>query len=184
MANRASHSSTVAVIGLGCVGLVSLKNLLDEGFQVTGYERNSYIGGIWKYNNGPHLSALESTVLNISRERIGKQSCFTDFPFPDDADPFPTAEQTQKYLEDYAAHFWLWDHIQLNTEVNGIRRDENLNKWEIQLTKSDGQKTTEHYDKLVMATGINQIPSWPKIPGIDGFQGDVIHSISYKGYMP
>jgi dimethylaniline monooxygenase (N-oxide forming) len=61
----------IAVIGLGAAGLVALKNLKEEGFNVTGFERNSYIGGLWKYSENDQTSVLNTTVVNISKERVG-----------------------------------------------------------------------------------------------------------------
>lgn len=61
---------TAAVIGLGAGGLTSLKNLREQGFEVTGFERSSYIGGLWKYSDGEQLSVLSTTVVNISKERV------------------------------------------------------------------------------------------------------------------
>jgi dimethylaniline monooxygenase (N-oxide forming) len=62
--------TTAAVIGLGAAGLVALKNLKEEGFDVTGYERNAYIGGLWRYSEGSQTSVLNTTVVNISKERV------------------------------------------------------------------------------------------------------------------
>tara|TARA_R110002003_G_scaffold54_9_gene4742 strand:- start:8109 stop:8342 length:234 start_codon:yes stop_codon:yes gene_type:complete len=64
----------IAVIGLGAAGLVALKNLKEEGFNVTGFERNSYIGGLWKYSENDQTSVLNTTVVNISKERVGLAS--------------------------------------------------------------------------------------------------------------
>lgn len=61
---------TVAVIGLGAAGLTALKNLREEGFEATGFERNGYIGGLWKYSEDDQTSVLASTVVNISKERV------------------------------------------------------------------------------------------------------------------
>lgn len=48
------------LIGVGAMGLVTVKNLLEEGFDVTGFDRNSYIGGLWHFTNDEDtLSVLE-----------------------------------------------------------------------------------------------------------------------------
>lgn len=60
----------VAVIGLGAAGLVALKNLKEEGFDVTGFDRNAYIGGLWKFSEDDQTSVLSTTVVNISKERV------------------------------------------------------------------------------------------------------------------
>ena len=115
-----TEDTTVAVIGLGehsfvipkrkhglmCkgpAGLVALKNLREEGFSVTGFDRNSYIGGLWQYSANEHTSVLETTLVNISKER----ACFTDYPFPEDIPSHPTAAQVQEYLISYMKHFKL-----------------------------------------------------------------------------
>lgn len=62
--------TTAAVIGLGAAGLVALKNLKEQDFEVTGFERNNYIGGIWKLAEDDRTSVLSTTVVNISKERV------------------------------------------------------------------------------------------------------------------
>lgn len=84
---------TIAVIGLGNVtivsrsnktadltrhagaaGLVTVKNLIEEGFAVTGFERNSYVGGLWKYTEGPTTSVLECTKCTHTASH-GSKDC-------------------------------------------------------------------------------------------------------------
>jgi dimethylaniline monooxygenase (N-oxide forming) len=62
--------TTAAVIGLGAAGLAALKNLKEEGFEVTAFERNAYIGGLWKYSEDDKTSVLATTIVNISRDRV------------------------------------------------------------------------------------------------------------------
>lgn len=66
----ARQQPTVAVIGAGPAGLVALKNLLEEGFEVTGFDKNPYVGGLWQYTEEDKTSVLQSTVVNISKERV------------------------------------------------------------------------------------------------------------------
>ncbi|KAL3427107.1 hypothetical protein PVAG01_00616 [Phlyctema vagabunda] len=173
--NRESLPS-VAVIGLGALGLVTLKNLLDEGFDATGFDANPYVGGLWKYDEGSQTSVLESTITNISRER----GCFTDFPFPAGTDVFPKADQVERYLTAYASHFALKEGMKLNTKVLSISRDEKRNQWVVQFSQNASEPKSVRYDKLVLANGINRIPSLPSIDNQDKFQGKIIHSINYK----
>jgi len=67
----ATRQPTVAVIGAGPAGLVALKNLLEEGFEATGFDKNLYVGGLWQYTEGDKTSVLQSTVVNISKEKVG-----------------------------------------------------------------------------------------------------------------
>ena len=66
----ATERPTVAVIGAGPAGLVALKNLLEEGFEATAFDKNSYVGGLWHYTTQDKTSVLSTTVVNISKERV------------------------------------------------------------------------------------------------------------------
>lgn len=71
---------------LGALGLVAVKNLMEEGFDVTGFDKNEYVGGLWHYTEenktsvlpSMHLSKLgcsihshyTATIVNISKERV------------------------------------------------------------------------------------------------------------------
>ncbi|KAM0323264.1 hypothetical protein ACHAQA_008855 [Verticillium albo-atrum] len=174
-----SHSPTVAVIGLGVLGLVAAKNLVEEGFEVTGFERNTYVGGLWHYTDEDQTSVLPSeffgqppTVINISKER----GCFTDFPFPDDTPSHCTAEHVQRYLESYVDHFDLTRRLRLGTTVTSVRRDDANDRWIVDIAGAGPQ----YFDKVVMAAGINSRPRVPQLEGIDTFQGEVLHSRAFK----
>ncbi|KAK9441296.1 dimethylaniline monooxygenase 2 [Metarhizium brunneum] len=167
--------ATVAVIGLGPLGLVTLKNLLEKGFKATGFDKADVVGGLWNYRDDDQTTVLESTVSNISKQR----GCFTDFPFSKDTPVFPEARHIQKYLYDYASHFSLQSHIRLHTEIVHVDFDEKSEQWTVRMVK-EGETTSQVFDKIVLATGINKLPLMPKIDGLDVFEGEVIHSAGYK----
>ncbi|KAF5022589.1 hypothetical protein F66182_5360 [Fusarium sp. NRRL 66182] len=161
----------VAVIGLGVLGLVAVKNLTEEGFNVTGLERNSYVGGLWHYTDQDKTSVLPTTTINISKER----GCFTDFPFPDDTPSHCTAGHVQDYIESYVDHFNLRPKLRLSTVVSGVRRDDD-GRWAVDIQGSG----PEYFDKVIMASGINSSPHIPKLVGLDQFDGQVLHSRAFK----
>ncbi|KIW14577.1 hypothetical protein PV08_07361 [Exophiala spinifera] len=168
---------SVAVIGLGAQGLVTVKNLLEQDFDVTGFERNDYIGGIWHYSAKHDLSALSSTVVNISRER----GCFTDFAFPPGTDSYPTAAQVDQYLHDYADAFNLHPHLRLSTNVQTVDRDDANNCWRLTVWFPSAQDPEVlEFDKLIIATGPNHKANMPDLAGRELFKGEITHSIAYK----
>ncbi|KAF6828212.1 hypothetical protein CMUS01_08666 [Colletotrichum musicola] len=162
----------VAVVGCGPLGLVSLKNCLEEGFDAHAFESSDYVGGLWYYTTEDKTSVLPSTIVNISKER----GCFTDFPFPAESPSLCPAIEVQKYLESYADHFNLRPHISFNTKVTRVQRDERADKWIIKVEGS----ADEAFDRVIMATGLHQKPNYPKIQGIELFAGRQIHSKSFK----
>ncbi|QDS68781.1 hypothetical protein FKW77_005654 [Venturia effusa] len=166
----------VAVIGAGPTGLMALKNLREDGFNVTGFESRPYVGGLWKHSTDESISAAANTVFNSSIYR----SAASDFPFPEDADDFPTSKQMYNYLESYCDHFGLRKNIKLSTRVVGIQRDEK--EWVIDVeTASESGSTTrsERFDKVVVATGSFTKPKYPKIEGLGLLEGPKIHSINF-----
>lgn len=70
----------------GPTGITMLKQLLQDGFNATLFERRSQVGGLWAYD-AKHgwTSALDSTTANISKYTCG----FTDYPIPDSKLPMP-----------------------------------------------------------------------------------------------
>lgn len=69
--------------------------------------------------------------------------------------------------------------MRLGTEIVSVERDEASGKWKLEIQKG-GARSTEWFDKIVFATGINKLPHTPKIEGLDGFQGEIMHSSGYK----
>lgn len=72
----------ICVIGAGCSGLTSIRQLRDEGLDVVCYDRSDAIGGLWYYKEDVKdgvASVARSTIINTSKEF----SAFSDFPPPD-----------------------------------------------------------------------------------------------------
>ena len=57
----------VAVIGAGPSGITAIKNFIDEGFDVTAFERCDGVGGNWRFNDpSGHSSVFETCLLYTS----------------------------------------------------------------------------------------------------------------------
>lgn len=163
---------TVAVIGGGPLGIAAIKNLTEAGFECTGFESRSYLGGVWKYNTDEHLSVQASTIFNSSKYR----SAFTDFPFPEDVDDFPTWQQFAQYINDYADHFDVRRKYQLSSYVENVTRDGR--QW-LLIVKTETGERREKFDKVVLANGYFTAPKVPKMEGIEKFEGSALHAIKF-----
>jgi len=167
----------VAVIGLGVTGLATLKNLLEEGFDATGFDGRDTIGGLWKYSSDAEVtSVLETTISNKSRFK----NSYTDFPYPENSPAFPTAVEVQDYLESYASNFQLLSRIRLRTKILTVTRNEKDSKWIAHFQNLDGSKNTTEFDKVAICSGAWGKPKIPDIAGRNLFKGDVIHSQAFK----
>ncbi|RDW62513.1 hypothetical protein BP5796_10815 [Coleophoma crateriformis] len=168
----------VAVIGAGVLGLVTLKNLLEEGFDAVTFEKNDYVGGLWHFTEDEETTTgTEKTTWNSCRQL----SCYTDYPFPPDYPDFPNISQVQSYVESYCNHFSLLSHIRLGHAVKGVSRVNDDTQWRLDFVDKAGVQRDEIFDRLVMAhgqTGTRHMPVG--IEGLENFKGKVIHGQAFK----
>ena len=66
--------------------------------------------------------------------------------------------------------------MRFNTTVEGARWDEDASVWRVAL--AGGETLTARY--LITATGFLSQPKMPDIPGIDDFEGKVIHTTEWE----
>ncbi|KAF3907848.1 hypothetical protein ABW20_dc0101101 [Dactylellina cionopaga] len=170
----------VAVLGLGASGLAALKNLREAGFDVVGFERNDYIGGLWQYTTNENVtSVIKSTRTNISRLRF----TFSDFEYPPELTAnYPLAEDIAKYIQGYAAHYDLLRHCRLGVTVEKLERSKDGQAWDITLRDSSAGNSvsTEQYSRVFVCTGPQNRPLLPTHEGIHLFKGRVLHSRAFK----
>lgn len=172
MSNRVENR--VAVIGAGVAGLVSAKVLKNDGFDVTIFEKESTIGGVWAESR-----AYPGLRTNNPRETYA----FSDFDYPEGTDEFPTAKQVRNYLESYTDHFEIKQHIRLATEVVSVSRNKSNNSkshpgFTIKVKQLDeSAKTETHtFDYVVVCNGVFSEPYIPQLDGQDRFTGQILHS--------
>lgn len=174
----------VAIIGAGISGIASIKNALEAGLEPTAYERDSWIGGVWRYTEDDRFTIQKSTILNTSKHF----SCFSDFPIPKDMPNYLPADRYQHYLEDYAEKFELTRRIRFNHRVDKIKesRDyEETGRWEVHYVdelSENKQVCVEVYDFVMVCVGVYSQPYIPDIPSIKYFTGEMFHSEKYKTF--
>ncbi len=92
------------------------------------------------------------------------------------------SHQTIKnYIEAYAKNNDIYDKIQFNTTVSNV--DKVNNKWLVHIKTAD-RASVEEFDAVIVCTGTLWSPLIPKIPGIENFEGDVIHTSLYTNAEP
>ncbi|TVP42134.1 MAG: NAD(P)/FAD-dependent oxidoreductase [Gemmatimonadales bacterium] len=166
----------VCVIGAGVAGLVTARVLRNDGFRVTVFEREPEPGGVWTSSRSyPGLRA------NTPREVYS----FSDFPYPDGTDDFPTAAQVRGYLAAYADHFGLRPLLELSTEVTSVARvkeaEGDTGSFEVTVSPvGTGDTRCRTFDFVAVCSGTFSIPHVPRLPGRDRFAGSVRHSSRFQ----
>ncbi len=168
----------VAVIGTGPAGLTTIKQLIDEGHQVTCFEKQKDLGGLWYRHDGDseETKAYDQLRLTISIRLMA----FSDF-IPEGEREFYTREQYFAYLQAYADHFHLRDHIVFDSEVVKVTRQPD-GRWRVAV-RSAGQHQEQLFDAVALCSGPFSVPNMD-IPDLDKFTGDVKHSSRYRNAAP
>jgi len=194
-----SSSMKVAVIGAGAAGLVTARVLQRNGIEPIILEKDSKgtgVGGVWSYkansNSRPMYRGLRT---NLPRELMA----YREYPWGGDGKTtsFVTHEEVKGYLERYAKAMGVEDFIQYDSTVTNLeilKSEENKSdtkkesqdwpqiKLEWESTQSNDVGTTTHsenFDAVCVCNGHYAAPANPTISGIENFDGEIIHSITY-----
>jgi len=177
-------STSVAIIGAGVSGLAAAKCLLDGGIRPVVFEQSAEIGGVWNFHEeepdggGPGYRSLHT---NTSRQI----TAFSDFPISSSAPDFPARGQVLDYLHDYAGRFALRNVIKLRTKVEAATPGDAPGmpgNWRVTYrSEESGETRGEHFDAVLVCSGLYRSPFAPDYPGSETFQGRILHSQSYKG---
>ncbi|EEP79631.1 conserved hypothetical protein [Uncinocarpus reesii 1704] len=172
----------IAIVGAGLSGLASLKQCLEEGFNATIFESRDVIGGQWCYEEPDSVtgetasSIYEGVLLNSCRDT----SSFSDFPM--DPARYPDYFGHRgffQYLEEYADHFGLKEHIRLNTKVISCSQNED-GKWAVKTVQQGGDPVEDCYDAVFACSGALARPVIPQFEGLETFKGKIFHSRVYR----
>ncbi|KAL1818825.1 hypothetical protein ACET3Z_013694 [Daucus carota] len=185
----------VAIIGAGISGLAACKHCKSKGLNPIVFESEASVGGVWR------------KTIGITRLQTPKKLYqFSDFPWPPSVtDEFPPQSQVIQYLQSYAQHFDLLQHIRFGCQVVSLRydgpSDEEMRAWSLWGGKGDPFDTKGKWhvtvqDQNTLSTkvysvsfvilcfgkynGLPDIPEFPKDKGPEVFQGKVIHSADYS----
>jgi indole-3-pyruvate monooxygenase len=158
------NNTRVVVIGAGPAGLAIGACLKQQGIDFIILERSDQIGTSWR--NHYHRLHLH-TAKGFSGLPL--------MPFPVDYPRYPSRQQVVDYLDSYAKYFHLTPIF--NQTVTSISQQNG--RWE-----TITQAATYTSDFVVMATGLNQVPTVPTWPGQEQFKGQILHSSGYKNGEP
>ena len=161
------HDPSVLVVGGGQAGLSIAARLDQLGVDTLIVDRYPRIGDMWRRRY--HALTLHNQV-HVNH--------LPYMPFPP---TWPTyipkdklAGWFEAYVEAMELNYWS------DTEFLGGAYDEVAAHWEVELKIKDGKERRLRPRHVVLATGVSGIANIPKIPGLDQFAGEVVHSSDYQ----
>jgi putative flavoprotein involved in K+ transport len=152
------------VIGAGPAGLAAAATLQEAGVPALVVDRAEAIASAWR----THYDRLHLHTVRWLSHLPG-------YPIPRRHGRWVPRDSVVEYLEEYARHHDL--EVRLGTGVRRIDRDSG--GWRLRV---DGGDLVAPY--VIVATGHNHTPFMPDWPGRESFEGELIHSKSYRRAEP
>lgn len=167
----ADRDPQVLIVGGGQSGITLAARLGQLDVDTLVVDSNPRAGDNWR--NRYHSLTLHNAVWLNDLPYI---------PFPPTWPVFVPKDKLANWFEHYV------DAMEINfwgsTTFTGGDYDTARNRWNVRLRQADGSERILHPDHLVLAMGVSGIPYVPEVPGIDEFQGKVVHSSAYGDGTP
>ena len=165
-----SQASASGSGGAGFAGIYQLHTLRDKlGMRVRAFEKGSGIGGTWFWNKYPGaMSDTESPYYRYSFD----DGLLQDWNW---TRKYINQPDILAYLQEVVARFDLAKDIQLDTEITSMEFDEESEIWTV--GTEAGESFTTRY--LVTALGLLAATNIPDIPGIESFEGRLVHTAEW-----
>ncbi len=151
----------VLVVGAGPAGLAVGGCLVERGRRPELIERAGAPGASWR-------SHYERLHLHTVKEL----SALPGLPFPREAPRYVPRQQVVEYLQRYAVHYGLRPHA--GQAASEIVPDDG--RWIVHTVEGAVHRAR----CVVLATGANEAPVEPNVPGRASFRGRVLHSRDYR----
>ncbi len=156
----------VLIVGAGISGMYQLLLLRRLGLRVRVFEAGTGVGGTWYWNRYPGARFdSESWSYGFSFD----QELLDEWDWTENFAPQP---ETERYLNHFADKFDLRRDIRFSSRVTAAHWDDDGRFWT--LTLEDGSRHTARF--LVSAVGPLSVPTYPRLPGLDDFQGEAYHT--------
>jgi len=165
-AKASATPPSVLIIGAGFAGLGAAIRLRQAGVEnIVILERAGEVGGTWRDNSYPGAACdIPSNLYSYSFAQN-----------PDWSRSFSGSAEILGYIHHLVNTFKLRPLIRFRQNVTALAFDESTGLWTAQV---DGGEPVQART-VVMAQGPLSNASFPKMPGIDAFEGHKIHSAKW-----
>ncbi|KAJ6564197.1 hypothetical protein B0H19DRAFT_1219731 [Mycena capillaripes] len=161
----------IIIVGCGSSGICMMHRLKTfmKNVEWICYEKNEDVSGTWFENRYP---GARCDVPSVSYQ-------FSWAPSSEWTEYYSCAEEIHDYMKSTAERFGLTEHVKLQHEVTSARWNAQTNKWHVEIKPPCGPTISDTADFLVNATGILNAWKWPKIDGLESYQGKLVHTARY-----
>lgn len=162
----ADREPAVVVIGAGQAGLAIAARLNALGVDTLLIEKNRRVGDNWRSRY--HSLTLHNEVY---------VNHLPYMPFPPTWPVYIPKDMLANWFEFYVEAMEL--NCWTDTALVGGDHDAATGTWTLNLESGAGTKRVVRPRHVIFATGVSAIPVIPDLPGLDAFEGTVMHSGHY-----
>lgn len=161
----------VLIVGAGQAGLAVAARLRLLGVDALVVDSLARVGDVWRTRY--HALALHNQVALNHLPYL---------PFPPSWPKYLPKDMVGQWLETYAAAMEcnVWTETTL---VSGTY-DEKNQEWQARVRRADGSERVLRPRHIVFANGVVGAPRKAVAPGLDDFEGEIIHTHSFKSGTP
>ena len=157
----------VLVVGSGQAGLSIAARLKQQNIDTLVIDKNERVGDNWR-NRYHSLKLHNQTHVNH----------LPYMPFPPTWPTYIPKDKLAGWFEYYAESMEL--NVWTKTTFISAEYDEAQKNWKVILKLFDGNERIMKPKHIVMAVGVSSVPNRSQIPGMEGYEGKVIHSTDYS----
>lgn len=161
---KPSSDPRVCIVGAGMSGILMGIKLLEAGItNFVIFEKSNAVSGTWRQNRYPGVACDVASFTY----------CYSFEPNLDWSHRFSPGPEIRAYFEHVVEKYGIRPYIRFNTEVTKASFEEG--QWRVDTNDSK----EELFDVYVAATGpLNNI-HYPKIKGLEDFQGRICHTADW-----
>ncbi|KAL2129636.1 hypothetical protein VTI74DRAFT_7517 [Chaetomium olivicolor] len=156
----------IAVIGAGITGVTAAAHCVGHGFDVVlfeaGPDADSSLGGIWSRVNNTSSLQIHSIMYRFHPSVRWERG-------------YPDRKQILEQVRGLWDRYGLEGRTKFGIKVESVQKDET-GRWIV-----NGDEGLGRFDGVVCAVGTCGEPKVPKMPGMEGFRGEVHHSSRLEG---
>ncbi|MDT9592143.1 NAD(P)/FAD-dependent oxidoreductase [Nocardioides zeae] len=154
------------VVGAGISGIHQLWELRGKGLRTVLLEAGSGVGGVWFWNRypGARFDSESYTYGYFFSPEILEEWTWSE--------EYAGQPETERYLNFVADRLDLRKDMRFDARVVSAHWQEDERVWEV--TTATGEVYLTTY--LVTALGILSKPAFPRVPGLEDFQGEWHHT--------
>ncbi|KIV96493.1 hypothetical protein PV10_00355 [Exophiala mesophila] len=164
----------IIVVGAGLSGIAAVKiykeNFPERDVEMVIYEKNADVTGTWLENRYPGCACdVPAHAYTFSWEGN-----------PNWSRAYVGSVELYEYFKGRAGAYGVDEFVRLGHRVTAAAWDDRRGKWVVSLDDTrDGRRLEDEADILVNAAGFLNNWKWPDIPGLDSFQGKLLHSAAW-----